>query len=230
MCRLFAAAASAPIDVSFELLRSDNSILRQSERHDSGWGSAYYSSDDVPDVRRFPEAAHADEAFDEVTTGRSRLIMVHVRRATIGDLKLENTHPFSEGAYTYCHNGTILKAAQLVPLADRAPRGDTDSERFFNLLMTGFDSGDVIGSLRRTVEEVIGLCGFSALNFLFCDGKRLYAYRFGIYRLFWLLRRIDLDADTETRYHVHLERPHSEHVLLVSSEQLDSRAGWAELS
>ena len=45
MCRLFGAAASAPIDVSFELLRSDNSILRQSERHDSGWGSAYYSAE-----------------------------------------------------------------------------------------------------------------------------------------------------------------------------------------
>src|SRR5688500_9982861 len=104
MCRLFGAAASAPIDVSFELLRSDNSILRQSERHDSGWGSAYYSAGGEPDVRRFPEAAHADATFDEVTSGRSRLIIVHVRRATIGDLTLDNTHPFERGPYTYCHN------------------------------------------------------------------------------------------------------------------------------
>ena len=43
MCRLFAAAASDPVDVSFELLRSDNSVLRQSEAHDSGWGSVYYT-------------------------------------------------------------------------------------------------------------------------------------------------------------------------------------------
>jgi glutamine amidotransferase len=228
MCRLFGAAASAPIDVSFELLESENSILRQSERHDSGWGSAYYA-DGVPDVHRFAEAAHADESFDEATSGRARLIMVHVRRATIGDLKLENTHPFSAGPYTYCHNGTILKAANLVPLADRRPLGDTDSERFFNLLMTGFDSGDVIGSLRRTVEQVCERCRFSALNFLFCDGQRLYAYRFGVYRLFWLLRSVDLDADTETRYHVHLQRPHSEHVVLVSSEKLDDRPGWEEM-
>jgi glutamine amidotransferase len=229
MCRLFAAAASAPIDVSFELLRSDNSILRQSERHDSGWGSAYYSDDGVPDVRRFPEAAHADEAFDEVTTGRSRLIMVHVRRATIGDLKLENTHPFREGPYTYCHNGTILKASTLVPLADTAPLGDTDSERFFNLLMTGFDPDDVIGSLRRTVERVCDECRFSALNFLFCDGQRLYGYRFGVYRLFALVRSLDLDADTQTHYHLRLERPHREHVVLISSEQLDGRPEWTEI-
>jgi glutamine amidotransferase len=227
MCRLFGAAASAPVDVSFELLRSDNSVLRQSERHDSGWGSAYYK-DGVPEIHRFPHAAHADETFDEATGGRARLIMVHVRRATIGDLKLENTHPFDRGPYTYCHNGTILKASELVPLADQEPKGDTDSERFFNLLMTGFDERDVIGSLRRTVAEVCDRCRFSALNFLFCDGKRLYAYRLGVYRLFWLVQPVDLDADTETRYHVHLERPHAERVVLVSSEKLDERRDWVE--
>ena len=51
------------MDVSFELLRSDNSILRQSEEHDSGWGSAYYSDEGEPDVRRFADAAHADRNF-----------------------------------------------------------------------------------------------------------------------------------------------------------------------
>ena len=187
MCRLFAAAASAPVDVSFELLRSDNSVLRQSEEHDSGWGSVYYT-EHGEEVNRFPQAAHADESFDELTSGRARLIMVHVRRATIGGLTLENTHPFTRGPYSYCHNGTILKASELEPLADRAPVGDTDSERFFNLLMADFDSGDVIASLRRAVERTCDTCRFSALNFLFCDGKRLYAYRFGVYKLFWRLR------------------------------------------
>jgi len=229
MCRLFAASASAAVDVSFELLRSDNSILRQSEEHDSGWGSAYYSEDGVPDIRRFADAAHADESFDEVTSGRARLIMVHVRRATIGGLKLENTHPFSRGPYTYCHNGTIIKAALLEPLADTPPRGDTDSERFFNMLMTGFDHDDVIGSLRRAVETVCDTCRFSALNFLFCDGRRIYAYRFGVYRLFWLPRDLDLDADTHTHHHVHLERPSGGHIVLAASERLTEAEPWIEM-
>lgn len=215
------------MDLSFELLRSDNSVLRQSERHDSGWGSAYYH-DGQPEVRRFAQAAHADESFTEAIGGLARLVMVHVRRATIGDLKLENTHPFSRGPYTYCHNGTILKAQTLVPLADREPAGDTDSERFFNLLMTGFEPEDVIGSLCRTVETVVERCRFSALNCLFCDGHRLYAYRLGLYRLFWLIRSLDLDTDTQTHHHVHMERPHAEHVLLVSSEKLDEEQPWTE--
>jgi glutamine amidotransferase len=217
------------VDVAFELLRSDNSILRQSEKHDSGWGSAYYSHDGVPDVKRFADAAHADEGFDEVTSGRARLIMVHVRRATIGGLKLENTHPFSRGPYTYCHNGTIIKAAKLEPLADTAPRGDTDSERFFNMLMTGFDHDDVVGSLRRAVETVCDTCRFSALNFLFCDGRRLYAYRFGVYRLFWLLRDLDLDADTRTHHHVHVERPAGGRMVLAASEVLTESEPWLEM-
>ena len=227
MCRLFGAAASDPINVSFELLSSDNSVLRQSERHDSGWGSAYYPNGE-PQLRRFAHAAHAGESFQEATAGFARLIMVHVRRATVGGLKPENTHPFSRGPFTYCHNGTILKAERLVQLADRDPAGETDSERFFNLLMTGFDADDVVGSLRRAVETTCDHCRFSALNMLFCDGQRLYAYRLGVYRLFWLVRSLDLDADTRTYYHLHLERPQDEHVVLVASEQLTPGEPWGE--
>ena len=228
MCRLFAAAASDPVDVSFELLRSDNSVLRQSEAHDSGWGSMHYTDGAPPAVNRFPHAAHADDSFDEVTSGRARLIMVHVRRATIGGLKDENTHPFTRGPYAYCHNGTILKAAALEPFADRPPAGDTDSERFFNMLMTGFDSGEVIESLRAAVERTCDTCRFSALNFLFCDGRRLYAYRFGVYRLFWRIRSLNLDADAQTQLHLHLQRPHGEHVVLVASEKLTEGERWSE--
>jgi hypothetical protein len=92
--------------------------------------------------------------------------------------------------------------------------------------MTVFDPGDVLGSLRRTVEAVCDRCSFSALNFLFCDGQRLYAYRLGLYELFWLVRNLDLDADTRTHYHLHLERPHGEHVVLVASERLTEDEPW----
>ena len=225
MCRLFGAAASAPVDISFELLGADNPLIRQSERHDSGWGITYYD-DAQPHVLRFAHAAYGDPGFTEAASAESKLFVVHVRRATVGGLKLENTHPFLHDRYTYCHNGTILQPAKLEELSDRAPLGDTDSERFFNALMTKFDPADVIGSLRRTVETVCDRCRFSALNFLFCDGLRLYAYRLGLYELFWLVRNLDLDADTRTHYHLRLERPHGEHVVLVSSEKLTNAEPW----
>ena len=76
--------------------------------------------------------------------------MVHVRRATVGGLKLENTHPFSRGPYSYCHNGTILHPRRAARAArrPRAASATTDSERFFKLLMTMLDPDDVVGSLR----------------------------------------------------------------------------------
>jgi predicted glutamine amidotransferase len=225
MCRLFGAAASAPVDISFELLGGDNPVVQQSEEHDSGWGVAYYQ-DSRLHLQRFPHAAHGDTAFQEVAEALSTLFVVHVRRATLGGLKLENTHPFSRDDYAYCHNGTILESSALLNLSDRAPLGDTDSERFFDALMTGFEPEDVIGSFRRTVEEVCNRCSFSALNFLFCDGRRLYAYRLGLYELFWRVPNRDLDTDTETHYHVHLERPHDEHVVMVSSEPLSEEDPW----
>lgn len=196
MCRLFGAASSAPIDVRSELLEAENSVLRQSERHDSGWGCTYYRSG-VPVTRRFPVAAHADEGFTEATTAEGELIVVHVRRATVGGLCLENTHPFTEGPYSYCHNGTIIKATLLEPLASRRPAGTTDSERFFNLLMERLDPGEVEGSLRVTVQDVCDRCKFSALNLIFCDGRRLYAYRFGVYELFWLVRNGEVMVASE---------------------------------
>jgi predicted glutamine amidotransferase len=227
MCRLFGAAASAPVDISFELLKAPNPIVEQSQAHDSGWGIAYYRGGTAT-VQRFPHAAHADPEFSGVANCESPLFVVHVRRATVGGLSPANTHPFERESCVYAHNGTILRPNDLLDLADVAPNGDTDSERFFNALMARFDADDVIGSLRRTVEAVVERCRFSALNFLFCDGKRLYAYRLGLYQLFWLVRNLDLDADTRTHYHLHIERPHGEHVVLVSSERLTENEPWGD--
>ena len=68
----------------------------------------------------------------------------------MGGLALENTHPFCLGSYSFGHNGTILRYPRLLEHPSvPPPRGDTDSEAFFNFLMTIYDAGDPIGSLRR---------------------------------------------------------------------------------
>ena len=71
---------------------------------------------------RFPEAAHADDEFVEATELRGRIFNVHVRRATMGELALENTHPFRLGSYTLGHNGTILRYPRLLEPGMRRPR------------------------------------------------------------------------------------------------------------
>jgi predicted glutamine amidotransferase len=190
MCRVFGAVAAEPISVRHDLLEADNPLISQSEEHDSGWGMAVYKRADGEEPRcmRFPEAAHEDDGFVEATNMSGRIFNVHVRRATMGGLALENTHPFCLGPYTFCHNGTIVNFTKLLGPGIPEPKGQTDSEYFFNFLMHDFDDDHPRRCMRRAVRKLIERSPFSGINFLFSDGERLYAYKLGIFGLHWAAR------------------------------------------
>jgi len=207
MCRVFGCVAAEPVSIRHELLEAENPIIRQSEDHDSGWGMAVYerTGGGQPQLVRFPEAAHADDGFVRGTELRGRIFNVHVRRATMGELSLENTHPFCLGNYTLGHNGTIVRYPRLLEPGMRRPQGDTDSEHLFNRLMHDFDPGNPVESLRETMREAVECSPFSGLNVLFGDGDKLFAYRLGLFELHWLARPGQL---------------------LVASEQVTDEPGW----
>jgi predicted glutamine amidotransferase len=238
MCRVFGCVAAEPASIRHELIEAENPLIRQSEDHDSGWGMAVYERANGldPTCVRFAEAAFADPDFVKATKLEGRIFNVHVRRATMGGLALENTHPFCLGSYSFGHNGTILRYPRLLehpPVA--APRGDTDSEAFFNFLMSIYDAGDPVGSLRRAIRTAVERSPFSGLNFLFSDGDRLFAYRLGLFELHWLHRPGQLlvasERVTDERWHTvqqdvllvldpdDLEQPHAER--LIGDELLE---------
>jgi len=207
MCRVFGCVAAEPVSIRHELLDAQNPLIRQSEEHDSGWGMAVYERADGAEPRlvRFPEAAHSDDDFLAATELSGRIFNVHVRRATMGALSLENTHPFCLGSYTLGHNGTIVRYPRLLEPDMRRPEGDTDSEHLFNLLTHDFDAGDPVASLRHTLTRAVDCSPFSGLNILFSDGERLFAYRLGLFELHWLARPGQL---------------------LVASEEVTDEPGW----
>ena len=243
MCRVFGLVSAEPTSVSHELLHAENPMIRQSEHHDSGWGMAVYERAEggEPEVVRFPEAAHDGEAFAEATEKRGRIFNVHVRRATLGGLTLENTHPFCLGNYSFGHNGTVINYPSLLKPEVAPLKGETDSEAIFNYLMRYFDPADVPGSLRRAMSAVVARSAFSGLNFLFSDGERLYAYRLGIFELHWCARPSSLlvasEKVTGEAWHTvsqdvlltldtgDLEEPHAERLLgdeLVARAEIDA--------
>ena len=207
MCRVFGCVAAEPVSIRHELLEAVNPVIHQSEHHDSGWGMAVYERAEgaEPQLVRFPEAAHIDGEFLNSTNLRGRIFNVHVRRATMGHLAPENTHPFCLGSYTLGHNGTILRYPRLLEPGMRQPEGDTDSEHLFNLLMHDFDDGDPVRCLRETMSVAVERSPFSGLNILFSDGERLFAYRLGLFELHWKARPGQL---------------------LVASEQVTDEPGW----
>src|SRR5215211_2883338 len=207
MCRVFGCVAAEPASIRHELIEAENPLVRQSEDHDSGWGMAVYERADGLDPRcvRFPEAAFSDPDFLDATDIRGRIFNMHVRRATMGELRLENTHPFCLGSYSLGHNGTILRYPRMLQPDMRRPEGDTDSEYLFNLLMHDFDDGDPVACLRETMRRAVECSPFSGLNVLFSDGERLFAYRLGLFDLHWLARPGQL---------------------LVASERVTREPGW----
>ena len=231
MCRVFGCVAAEPVSIRHELLEAANPLIRQSEEHDSGWGMAVYERTDggEPLLVRFPEAAYVDGEFVSATSMRGRIFNVHVRRATMGDLSRENTHPFSLSSYTLGHNGTILQYPRLLEPGVRAPVGDTDSEYLFNLLMSDYDRSAPAASLRRALTKTVERSAFSGVNVLFSDGERLYAYRLGLFDLHWAARPGQLlvasENLTDERWHSvqqdvlltldpnDLEEPHAERLL-----------------
>jgi predicted glutamine amidotransferase len=199
MCRVFGCVASEPVSIRHELLEAENPLIRQSEEHDSGWGMAVYERGDGEEARcvKFPEAAYSNEDFRKATSMEGRIFNVHVRRATMGGLSEQNTHPFCLGSYSFGHNGTVIEYPRLIEPGVREPKGDTDSEQLFNFLMRDFDDGDPIDSLRAAMTAVAERSPFSGLNFLFSDGERLFAYRLGIFELHWLARPGQLLVSSE---------------------------------
>jgi predicted glutamine amidotransferase len=199
MCRVLGCVAKDRLTLRHELLDAPNPLVRQSEDHDSGWGVAVYGhgAGEEPQCLSFPEAAFNGGRFESATDLRGRIFNAHVRRATIGGLTPENTHPFCLAEYSFSHNGTVIDYPKLLERGVRAPHGQTDSEVFFNFVMRDFDAEDAVESLRRSVTAVVERCTFSALNFLFSDGEKLYAYRLGIFELHWLARDGQLLVATE---------------------------------
>jgi predicted glutamine amidotransferase len=199
MCRVFGCVAAEPVSIRHELLEAENPLIRQSEDHDSGWGMAVYERADgrEPKLVRFPQAAYTDGDFLEATSMRGRIFNTHVRRATMGDLRPENTHPFCLCNYTLGHNGTIVRYPRLLEPGMRRPAGETDSEHLFSLLMDGYDPAAPAESLRRAIGRAVECSPFSGLNLLFSDGERLFAYRLGLFELHWLARPGQLLVATE---------------------------------
>jgi glutamine amidotransferase len=133
-------------DLGARVLEANRSILR-ARRPDGeplGWGLGFYQSGEVL-LRRRPidDRAEIDlvEAAEDI---RTDVMVGHVRRASVGALRTENTHPFRYRAWLFAQTGTIegferLRARLLESTPEflrRNVRGETDSECFFYLFLS----------------------------------------------------------------------------------------------
>jgi glutamine amidotransferase len=235
MCRLFGHHAHPAFDACAPLCGAENALRFQSHRHPHGWGIGWYVNGS-PHVRRGILPAHADEAF--VAAGReiaSRIVVAHVREASIGPVRHENTHPFLFDRWLFAHNGTVARfrddpevraaiEAGIDPDLRGQIRGDTDSERCFYLFLTRLRAGagladpgvegvrTALAEMTHAVVEVADRVPSpkpTSLNCVVSDGRILAACRLG--------RTLHLALDAGPR-----------HALVVASERIGP-GDWSEV-
>jgi predicted glutamine amidotransferase len=202
MCRLYGFHATEPTKVECTLVHAQNALMVQSradrsgKSHANGWGVATFENGH-PQIEKQAWAAYHGEHFQRMAARiYSKQVLAHVRRATVGEPDVANTHPFADDGWAFAHNGTVPNFAKLRPLLiDRLPKsrhaliaGETDSEHVFHLIR----AWQVAEPERSTFEIVRDVVGWIVarsveidpdarigLNIMLTNGREMVGTRYG---------------------------------------------------
>lgn len=189
MCRLYGFRATHPTRVECELVASQNSLMQQSRRDErglhnpDGWGLGTVRDGELNCEREVGPAYGSEEYRRDAARVDATTVLAHVRRATVGEPREENTHPFRREGSMLAHNGHVPSFEELRPriLEEMSPglergiRGTTDSEHVFHLLLSRLrdrldvpadrevreaepDGAVMRDVLRETVADLRGWC------------------------------------------------------------------------
>ena len=195
MCRIYAMSSNKPTNIIYSM----KWFRKLSTYHSSGWGIGWINSGNETIVKS-PVQAIIDNRFsDAVKQAKAKIILAHLRRATEGNPKYENTHPFTAKIhgtpFIFEHNGT-LKNKREIPILSKKPLGETDSERAFCYIASRLEeecettsiknTGEFVRQLFTVLSEIFSYTR-GAFNFVMCDEDKLFAFRRGR-PLFYIIR------------------------------------------
>jgi len=203
-------AAARPTSVRDLLHDAPRSLRVLSEEHADGWGLALRRNDTWT-VKRGTTCAARCENYAGLDH-EAVLAIAHIRKKTVGELSLANTHPFQRGRFVFAHNGTVDTAqlvAQTAPEHSASLAGTTDSEKLFMFVLTQIDlAGEVTAGVTAAIRALSAFGSIGSATFLISDGEKLYAHRSGR-TLFTTQRR---------------------GVALIASEPLTDNDRWSEIA
>lgn len=185
MCQLLGMNCNVPTDICFSFtgFRARGGLT---DVHRDGWGIAFFEG---RGARLFldPQPS-AQSPIAELVHNypiRSRNVIAHIRKATQGQVSLENTHPFMRELWgrhwIFAHNGNLL---DFDPPLDGLylPVGNTDSERAFCWLLQSLrrrfgQTPPPPEALFQALLELTREVGrHGECNYLLSNGERLFAH------------------------------------------------------
>lgn len=185
MCQLLGMNCNVPTDICFSFtgFQARGGIT---DHHTDGWGISFFEG---KGVRQFldPNASANSPVADFIRTYpiKSKNVISHIRKATQGETRLENTHPFVRelwGNYwSFAHNGDLKNFAPVLDGRFR-PVGTTDSELAFCYILQELQKsfGETKPSIKEIGEKLnqltIHIAGFGNFNFLLSNGEFMLAH------------------------------------------------------
>ena len=252
MCRLFAQFAAREEAADHWLVRTDRSLLAQSNvsldtAQKDGWGIGWFDAGGRARVEKGTGGAFAEAARFEATarSARSPLVFGHLRHASNPLhlppeklIALENSQPFENHTMLFAHNGAIpfpVETRPFLGVHEGKVRGVNDSEVLFWLLVRNTEeTGDPLAGYVHSVEDLVRIWQamkrppippFSGLNVLFSrHPKELWAF------CLWTGDHGTGLLDSTRRYYEMTYRS-DPHRLIVGSEPFDGEKGvWRSLA
>jgi predicted glutamine amidotransferase len=184
MCQLLGLNCATPTDATF----SFTGFTQRgggTDHHADGWGIAFFEGKGLRLFVDHQSAAQSPIAqFLTHYPLKSTNIIAHVRKATVGEVLLENAHPFTRELWgrhwVFAHNGD-LKNYHPNLHSHFQPVGSTDSERAFCWLMQELAKSHAqlptVEELTLTLQELIPkIRAHGTFNFLLSHGGALWAH------------------------------------------------------
>ena len=208
MCRVFGFKSVISSQVHNSLIDAENALASQSTQHPHGWGVAYYIAG-APHIIKNVDSAIEDKLFKRVSgIVSSHTVVAHIRKATLGEHSIVNTHPFQYGPWVFAHNGHVHEfdkyrdalKEMVCPTLKRFILGETDSELIFYIIMTQYFSKfnihdkpsvkELAGVVKEALRKIVEIVGPMAkedtpclkcnyLSFLITNGDVLLAHHGG---------------------------------------------------
>ena len=241
MCQLLAMNCNVPTDIVFSFTGFAHRGGRTDTHHD-GWGIAFFEG---AGVRHFVDhqAAVASPIAELIKRYpiKSLNVIAHIRKATQGEVALENCHPFVRemwGRYwVFAHNGDLKEFDPVLDGPFR-PVGNTDSERAFCFLLQQLrdrfgDHPPGLPALRAAIGDLVAVIArHCTFNMMLSDGTAMFAHCST--KLCYIVRRYPFTAaclaDEELSVDFSQVTTPDDRVAIIVTTPLTTNEQWTEFA
>ena len=197
-----------------ELARTGVVMAEDPPGHEDGWGLAFYQEGRlVVHKSGCSLLQEIDKVIRILVAAKTSPVMIlHLRKsAWASTSSTRHAHPFHLGNTVFFHNGVVYDYQGLIPATGlpELAADARDTEVFFHHFMNG-EPRELERAFLDTVAVIRQQHKYSALNCLFSNGLKLFAYR---------------DYAKEPDYYS-LYKAFSDKSWFISSEPLDENIPW----